>query len=951
MSYLMNTLGSCCAPLRKSVFSAAILVCGTFTFLVATPKTALAQTTITAVENTTGTSSLWGATTSWIGGVVPVAGDNVVIPVNRDVALDGNVEVSSLQMSGYGLLWLGSHTLTITNSIENNSGVFLSETGTVILNSTVADPSNPSPEQTVRGTTPSYFYNLEVASGSFADFGADPGVGAGTHCFVDNELKLDGGSVVVNPPTYASNSTLVYSDDYTIGTEWIHSVTSTGTNTVGGISYNNEKGIPGNVIVATGATLDFGTSAVSRECTGDLTVNGTGSLDMGTMSNNLTVNGDFEVTGSGGSLDLATATGDVIVNGSCTIGGVASQSVALTMPSAEDMGTLDVKGNLTLGESTANALTITGDEGNISCGGDLAIHSTSSAFGMVEFDSGLAAQTLSGQAITADSLVVDNGLNDNADDSDVTLGVNIDITPGGVFNPIEGSVQINGTFTMNSDANGTARIATLADAGATSDVTGNITFERYVPAVTDGASWLSVGNYVVGATRQDWNDSFGSDFHLVFQWDETHTTDVTDASNGANAWTIISSDAATLEDSDFGYAVYTSANSNPTLTATGTYNTNNITTASLTKSNNPQQGGGWHVLTNPFPCPIDGGQFISENTNFSSYAQYDNNNDNFSTYTSGSASTIDIGQSFWVQVSAAGAVDFNTTQLTHGSNSFIREVDPQEQSFFGLEVAQEDGKFGKTFIQFHEESTPEWEWEMDATHRHSGKSANPEIYTTLENGHKLNINSMGSMEDVESIALVIESGSQGTVYISMDEEYDLPDGICAVFEDLETGEVAALGGEPLVVVLESKTAYENRFVINFMSAPVFEASASHCEGGILHFNGEESELWDVSWEITGGELSGSGCVTGLVAGNYEVEAVDPFSQCEVHSNVTVSEVCMGDFNLNGERDITDLLVLLVGIQPVDNFEGSFPETDCDCDGAMTTLDLLMFLPEFGSGCE
>jgi hypothetical protein len=55
--------------------------------------------------------------------------------------------------------------------------------------------------------------------------------------------------------------------------------------------------------------------------------------------------------------------------------------------------------------------------------------------------------------------------------------------------------------------------------------------------------------------------------------------------------------------------------------------------------------------------------------------------------------------------------------------------------------------------------------------------------------------------------------------------------------------------------------------------------------------------------------------------------------------------------LNGERDITDLLILLVGIQPVDNFEGSFPETDCDCDGVMATLDLLMFLPQFGSECE
>jgi hypothetical protein len=136
-----------------------------------------------------------------------------------------------------------------------------------------------------------------------------------------------------------------------------------------------------------------------------------------------------------------------------------------------------------------------------------------------------------------------------------------------------------------------------------------------------------------------------------------------------------------------------------------------------------------------------------------------------------------------------------------------------------------------------------------------------------------------------------------------------------------------------------------------MTAPVFEATASHCEGGILHFNGENAELWDISWEMTGGELSGTGCVTGLESGVYDVEATDPFSQCQVHSNVTVSEVCMGDFNLNGERDITDLLVLLVGIQPVDNFEGTFPETDCDCDGVMTTLDLLMFLPQFGAGCE
>jgi len=313
--------------------------------------------------------------------------------------------------------------------------------------------------------------------------------------------------------------------------------------------------------------------------------------------------------------------------------------------------------------------------------------------------------------------------------------------------------------------------------------------------------------------------------------------------------------------------------------------------------------------------------------------------------------TIDIGQSFWAQVSSDAAASFNTTQLTHGTNSFIREFDPLEEAFVGIQVSQADGKFGKTYLKFHEESTPEWEWELDATHKGSGNWRNPQVYTTLENGHELHINSMGALADAETIPFTVRSGQEGTVMIQLEEGTSLPEGFCAVFEDLETGEKAGLGGDPMIVELDPTTTYSDRFIITVLSAPVFEATASHCEGGILHFNGENAGLWDVNWEQIGGDVTGSGCVTGLETGEYAVEAIDPFSQCEVHSNVTIQEVCMGDFNLNGERDITDLLVLLVGIQPVDNFEGTFPETDCDCDGAMTTLDLLMFLPQFGAGCE
>ena len=935
MSHLLHTLASFCAQSRNSALSVSFGAIGLFSFTFLLTLSATAQPGVSYTTVVSGNPLLWSATTTWSGGVVPPAGSNVTIPSNSSVSLTGDVEVGVVDISGE--LVLGSHTLTV-NEYINAVGSLNAGTSTVIFDSNVAQNTS---QPTVDGTEPGVtLYNVQIPSGAYVDFG-EGDVTGGTQepnaaVTITSQLSLDGGAVVVNPPYYGSASTLKYNSSYTVSTEW----TADSTNAAA-------KGVPHHVEVATGATLDFDAATKDYLCSGDFTVNGSGTLDMGTMNGNLT-SASLSVTGASGAMDMSGMTGDVIVQGDCTIGGVSGQSVTLTMPSSEGKGKLDVKGDLTLGASTNNSLSITGDEGNIDCGGNMAVHTTSSEFGNLKFD-GTLAQTLSGQAISVDSLIIDNSLNDVVDDSDVTFSENVDITPGGVFNPVQGSVQINGTFTMNSDATGTARIATLANAGATSDVTGDITFERYVSAVTDGASWLSVGNYVVGATRGEWNSSFGSDFHLVFQWDETEIE--SGASNSNFAWSIISDDNDILEDSDFGYAVYTSANSSPTITATGGYHTTDVTTAALTKSTGAGQGGGWHLVSNPFPSPIDGDLLINQNGNFSSYQQYDNSTDNFTTYVSGAASTIDVGQSFWLQVSSAGQITFNKSIITTGSNSFIREFDPQEEAFFGVQVAQMDGRFGKTFIQFHEESTPEWNWEMDATHRHSGNSSNPEVYTSLENGHKLNINSLGELDDSTSVELIVESGSQGTVAISMDEDYQLPEGICAVFEDLETGDLAALGGEPLVVELDAQTTYTGRFVINFMTAPTFEATASHCEGGVLHFNGEDADLWDINWEQIGGEMTGSGCVTGLETGDYNVEAIDPFSQCEVHSNVTIQDVCMGDFNLNGERDITDLLVLLVGIQPVDNFEGYFPETDCDCDGVMTTLDLLMFLPEFGSGCE
>ena len=872
----------------------------------------------------------WSDPNAWVGGVVPGTGDAVWIQ-NSIIVMDVDVTVSSVTIPPYGYLYLydvndvaalttdgttqysgtgNGHTLTITDYVELTHNVGFkagddaTKGSTLVLNSTTA--LGGAGNETIRGTKRVTAWNIEVPSGATVDFNSGNGTTKASTTVL-NKLSMKGGTVTGGAPTYGAASTLSYEAAETVGTEWTASATT-------------GQGVPQNVTVAAGASLNMGTSASNYTLRGDLSVDGASSaLDLSGMDGNLTVEGHMSLGTSGAS--------------------------TLTFTSTEGKGDLIIDGNLTV---AANG-TISGTQGDLKIAGNFTHGGSGGTFNFVEFN-GSTVQSVTGTALTVDSLVVDNSQDDDTLlDGDVTLSSNIDITPRGVFNPVDGSVDIQGTFTMNSDTTGTARIATLANNAATSDVDGDITFERYVPATTDN-SWLSIGNYVGGATYGDWSSSLSSmPFWLIFEWDETHTLVTTDAANGANAWSIISSGA--LESTGIGYTVLTAANNAATFSATGAYNAIDQT-QTLTLSNGAGQGGGWHLVSNPFPSPIDGSQFLTDNSGrVSSYYLYDNTTDIFTNSSTNATATIDVGQAFWIQVSSAGDVYFNTSQITHGANDFVR-TGLEDQGIVGVRIEQEDGRFGQTFIRFHEDAQDSWDWEYDATFKQSGNNANPEIYSILEDGHKLMVNAPGSTAFGGEIDLVVETGSTGNVSIALDEEFPLPQGVCVLLEDNETGETIGLGGDDaLELTLSSNTVYSDRFTLTFMETPLFTSTTSHCEGGSIHFNGESSEDWAISWDALDGSVGGDGCVVGLDPGEYHLEATNLLNQCFTSSSVVIEPVCMGDFNLNGERDITDLLMLLVGIQPVENFEGTFPSTDCDCDGVMTTLDLLMFLPQFGAFCE
>lgn len=886
---------------------------------------------------------LWESTATWIGGVVPVAGDNVIIEGAwvEFTNSSSNIDVGSITLNSLGYLDMKGGTLTVSDVITVSQSAMYASGGKVILDGSYSSGG----QATVQGSNNVTFYDVEIPTGGSVDFGAG---GSGVaESFVTNSLTLGGGSVVVNAPTYSSNSTLIYGASYTVGPEWTADATS-------------GKGVPYDVQVVSGATLSFGSATGNYLCSNDLDITGSGSLNMGTMAGDLTVSGNMTVTGSSGSMNMATMAGDLKVTGTCTIGGVSGQTVALTLPTAEGMGSLDVTGNLILGVTGETNLTISGDEGNINAAADFTVYASNAEFGVVTFDGG-AVQTFAGEKITVDELQVANTNDESTGTADVVLSGSIDVIAGGLFNPTDGTVNANSKLTMKSGSAGTARIGTLDNSGAGSDVIGDITFERFIPQFSttsasnwSGNSWLAIGNYVTGATLSDWTSSYNSGSGLyVTEYDETHAEAQTDVNNGANAWTFLSSGTDVLESTGLGYYAFTfGSTGDQTLSATGGYNTSDQS-ETLTYSNGANEGGGWHLLANPFPSPIDGATFISDNALVDGYYVLDNNNSKYVNSSEVLASgTIDVGQSFWVLIPSAGTVTFNTTQISATSGTFVREDDIALQGTVGLRISQEDGRSGQTYVRMHEEGLPEYQFGLDVYYRPATDASNPEVWSVADGDFELLFNAMGDIESTTVVPLNVRSGSEGTVTLEWDSSFPMPEGVCALIEDLETGNVEALGGDPMVVALEANTVYADRFQLTFMNTPVFESSVSHCGGGVIHFNGDESELWNINWSTVSGDLDGTGCASGLESGDYVLEAINEFTQCQVHSTLSIPEVCLGDFNLNGGRDITDLLILLVGLQPTNELAANeFLATDCDCDGAMTTSDLLLFLPYFGTGCN
>lgn len=547
-----------------------------------------------------------------------------------------------------------------------------SQTGAVPLNVAVSVHGNFTLTSTGSGS-------LRLASSTTA-----------RNMVVRGNFNLAGGQL--NLASSSANGTINLRRNFTMtgGT-----LTESGTSTGSGItfdstitqSFTKSSGTISNTLaftVASGAILEM--NSILDGSSGTFTNNGTLIIEH---------DGGIATTGASGQIQV-TGTRTYSTTGSYHYTGSTSQILGAGLPStvnnlligngntALSLGAgRTISGSLTLSSGKlsigANTLTLNGDfSGSASncliagATSDLTIGGTGAMSTALFFDP------------SNDTVIRNFTLNRSG--QTITLGSKIKVA--GILTPTAGTLETAGLLTLVSNAAGTASVAS-----GSGSISGNVTVQRFVPAVA--RRWRFLSSPVSDATLTGWKsriyvtgtggasngfDAAQSNSPSIYTYNETLITG--DLNTGWTAATNINTSLVPGK----GYRVFVRGSRVPgrlngtlnnqdsiTLELTGTINAGNINMNPTYTSSGNNANDGWNFMGNPYPCAIDwnaihdaGRNGTSPDFSGTDYAHldavvyvYNASTNSYSSYNPiSNAGTltngiIPSGAGFWVKASAA----------------------------------------------------------------------------------------------------------------------------------------------------------------------------------------------------------------------------------------------------------------------------------------------------------
>jgi hypothetical protein len=479
-------------------------------------------------------------------------------------------------------------------------------------------------------------------------------------------------------------------------------VTLTGTDFTGatGISFNGTAAVTFSVTNATTATATVPAGAT----TGNVTITTPGGTSNGVtftvtvpvtdliVSNPQSVSGTYNsvtITGTG----VATLTGPLTVNTVLTVqtGGrlnTACQPIT-------GAGTFTLEAGAILGICDAAGITPTGTTGAVQVTG-----ARSFAADATYVYNGTAAQ-VTGAALpaTVRELEANNA-------AGVSLSQPVAIT--NALRLTNGALATSGQLTLLSNA---TRTAYAVHAGGTTN--GNVTVQRYVGGPTT-ASYRHLSSPVQNSTVSDlattgfvpkvlaaYNElpskaTSAASFPNVFGFDETrggttpaYQTFTTGYFSPATLGTVLTPGR--------GYSVSIGGNRTPDFVGALTTGTLNIPlTVTGTSSPGGATKGGWHLLGNPYPQPIDWDLLTTPaNLDASVYVWYSNGGSNGAYRTRNAAGVgnlvnglIGLGQGFLVRATAATTFAFTDALRVEDATVALGRATADTRPLLTLTLAQ-----------------------------------------------------------------------------------------------------------------------------------------------------------------------------------------------------------------------------------------------------------------------
>lgn len=417
----------------------------------------------------------------------------------------------------------------------------------------------------------------------------------------------------------------------------------------------------------------------------------------------------------------------------------------------------------------------------------------------------------------------------NRSSQTITLGNTMEITES--VNPTAGTLASAGFLTLISNATTTACLTI----GSGSYITGNVTMQRFVPAVARRFRFMS--SPAISRTLADWQGEFfitgtggaingfdatPSNGSTVFSYNE--------ATSGTNdlGWTAATNITNTLT-TGRGYRVFVRGDrSNPgrlndtepsqnevTVNTIGAPNIGSIVMPVTFTNTGAGADDGWNLLGNPYPCHYNWNTFFDDGTNLTnidptififdpnsnSYKSF-NANSNLGDITSG---IIPSGSAFFVRANAASpAITFTESfKVTTAPTALFKT----NNLLAGLRIAivKDSITSDAAFIKYEPKSTDEYD-----LYDIKKLNAVVNISTTTKRGELLTANCKPFNGVGDTIIVHISTSTSGTYQLQTNDANQLIEDKTVLLHDKFTNKV-----------IDLKTTGSYSFDIDVSNAPTF----------------------------------------------------------------------------------------------------------------------------------